>query len=74
MVSGPRVLDEHVRDNMRTILSEIREGQFAQNWIKEMETGEKTLRQLREQAKGELVETVGAELRGLMRREQVPAR
>jgi ketol-acid reductoisomerase len=74
MTAGPRVLDDHVRDNMRKLLSEIREGQFAQEWIREMETGETTLRELRERAKGELVETVGAELRGLMRRETTQAR
>ena len=30
--SGPRVVDEHVKDSMRKILSDIREGVFANKW------------------------------------------
>src|SRR3954463_1969376 len=47
---GPRVIDEHVRDNMRKLLSDIREGTFAQDWIEQMETGEPKLNELRKKA------------------------
>src|SRR5512136_795759 len=40
LTRGPRVIDDHVRENMRNVLSEIREGTFAQEWIREMDTGE----------------------------------
>ncbi len=63
---GPRVIDDHVRDNMRKVLSDIREGSFARDWIEQMNTGEATLNELREQASAERIETVGAELRSLM--------
>jgi ketol-acid reductoisomerase len=66
---GPRVIDDHVRDNMRKLLSDIREGNFAREWIEDMDSGEPTLTALREQAARERIETVGAELRGLMHRE-----
>jgi ketol-acid reductoisomerase len=68
---GPRVIDDHVRENMRKLLSDIREGSFAQDWIEQMQTGEPKLNELREEAAAERIETVGAELRGLMHRETV---
>jgi ketol-acid reductoisomerase len=69
---GPRVIDDHVRDNMRKLLSDIREGSFARDWIEQMQTGEPKLDELREQAAEERIETVGAELRGLMHRVPQP--
>jgi len=69
LTRGPRVVDEHVRENMRRVLADIREGGFARDWIEEMEAGEPHLDELRAQAAGERIETVGAELRALMHRE-----
>ena len=71
---GPRVIDDHVRQNMRKLLSDIREGNFAQEWIEEMNTGEKSLRELRAKAANEKVEEVGELLRGLMVRETTEAK
>ncbi|HXF98677.1 MAG TPA: ketol-acid reductoisomerase [Gaiellaceae bacterium] len=74
LTRGPRVIDAHVRETMRGLLEEIRSGAFAREWIAEMEAGEPRLAELREQARGQLLERVGAELRALMRREEeVPA-
>jgi ketol-acid reductoisomerase len=69
LTRGPRVIDDHVRDNMRKLLSDIREGTFARDWIEQMQTGEPKLKELRDQAASERIETVGRELRGLMHRE-----
>jgi ketol-acid reductoisomerase len=69
LTRGKRVIDEHVRENMRKLLSDIREGVFAQEWIDEMETGEKHLGELRKEASAERIESVGKELRALMVRE-----
>jgi ketol-acid reductoisomerase len=69
LTRGPRVIDDHVRENMRRLLADIREGGFAREWIDEMDAGEPHLRELRERAAGERIETVGAELRALMHRE-----
>ena len=70
LTRGPRVIDEHVRDNMRKLLSYIREGNFAYEWIREMNEGEPELKRLRAEAGDQQIETVGKELRGLMKREQ----
>jgi ketol-acid reductoisomerase len=69
LTRGPRVVDDHVRGNMRRLLADIREGGFAREWIAEMEAGEPQLRELRARAAEERIETVGAELRALMHRE-----
>ena len=69
LTRGPKVIDDHVRENMRRLLADIREGGFAREWIAEMDAGEPHLNDLRERAADERIETVGAELRGLMHRE-----
>ena len=69
LTRGPRVIDGHVRKTMQELLSEIRAGTFAKEWIADMDAGEPRLAKLREQASGQVLEQVGRELRGLMRRE-----
>ncbi len=68
LTRGPQVIDDHVRGNMRKLLSDIREGTFAHEWIEQMNTGEPRLKELREQAADERIEVVGRELRSLMHR------
>jgi ketol-acid reductoisomerase len=72
LTRGPRVIDDHVRDNMRSLLSDIREGTFAREWISEMEAGEPHLKDLRAQAAGERIERVGKDLRSRMHRVSAP--
>jgi ketol-acid reductoisomerase len=69
LTRGPQVIDDHVRDNMRKLLSDIREGSFAQEWIEQMNAGEPRLRELRQKASDERIEQVGRELRSLMHRQ-----
>jgi len=72
-VSGPRVIDTHVRERMQSVLDDIRSGEFAKLWISEMESGESGLRGHRAEAANQLIEQVGEELRSLMRREDASA-
>jgi len=65
---GRRVIDEHVRDEMRAILGDIQSGTFAREWIADMDAGESRLRSLRSEAAQTTLAQVGAELRGLMHR------
>ena len=65
---GARVIDEHVRANMRRVLAEVRDGTFAKEWIADMDAGEPGLRGLRAEAESDRLETVGGDLRGRMRR------
>ena len=59
-VSGPRVIDSHVRQKMQAILDDIRSGEFAKVWIAEMESGEAGLRGHRAEAVNQQIETVSA--------------
>jgi ketol-acid reductoisomerase len=66
---GPRVVDEHVRDNMRKTLAAIRDGSFAKEWIAEMERGRPSLAGYREKLAATQIEQVGKRLRALQNRE-----
>jgi ketol-acid reductoisomerase len=63
---GPRVIDEHVRENMRTILREIQDGTFAKEWILENQAGRPSFLALRRMNAEHPIEVVGQELRGMM--------
>jgi ketol-acid reductoisomerase len=66
---GPKVVDEHVRENMRRTLAAIRDGSFAKEWIAEMERGRPSLAAAREKLAATQVEQVGKRLRALQNRE-----
>jgi ketol-acid reductoisomerase len=65
-VSGPRVIDEHVKDNMQRILAEIRDGSFAARFIADQDAGAPEFTALRAKAEQHPIEEVGKRLRGLM--------
>jgi ketol-acid reductoisomerase len=65
-VSGPRIIDEHVRETMKQVLKEIQDGTFARNWIAESESGRKEFERLRAADRDHLVERVGSRLRAQM--------
>ena len=63
---GPRVIDEHVRENMRAILRDIQDGSFAREWMAENDEGRQRFLQLREDATEHQIEEVGRSLRRMM--------
>ncbi len=64
--SGPRVVDEHVRQSMRQILKDIQSGQFARDWIIENAIGRPRFNAMRRIEGEHPVEQIGAELREMM--------
>jgi ketol-acid reductoisomerase len=66
---GPRVVDEHVRENMRKVLKDIQDGTFAREWIAEMDRGAPALAEARAMLADTEIEQVGKRLRALGRRE-----
>lgn len=66
LVSGPRIIDEHVREQMKSVLEDIREGTFARRWIQENADGKPEYRKLMEQDMAHPIEKVGADLRKRM--------
>jgi ketol-acid reductoisomerase len=65
-VSGPRVVDERVKDSMRQILREIQDGSFAERWIDENSRGREAFLRMRQEHADHELEKVGTELRGMM--------
>jgi ketol-acid reductoisomerase len=63
---GPRVIDDHVRNNMKQVLQNIRSGAFAREWILENQAGRPGFLALRRQNAEHMIEQVGSELRGMM--------
>ncbi len=63
---GPRVIDRHVRENMRQVLAQIQDGTFAREWILENQAGRPSFLALRRENAEHPIEKVGAELRAMM--------
>lgn len=63
---GPRIVTEQTRAEMKNILSEIQSGEFARTWLAENRHGRKKFLAMREMAKDQPIERVGAELRSMM--------
>jgi ketol-acid reductoisomerase len=63
---GPRIINDQTRAEMKKILSEIQSGEFARAWLKENRDGRHKFLAMREEAKNQPVEKVGAELRSMM--------
>jgi ketol-acid reductoisomerase len=63
---GPKVIDDHVKENMRKVLKEIQSGAFAREWIAENDEGQHRFLRLRKENAVHPVEKVGKELRGMM--------
>jgi ketol-acid reductoisomerase len=66
LTRGPRIITDDTRQEMRKILKEIQEGQFAKEWILENQTNRPVFTALRERDQSHLIERVGRELRAMM--------
>ncbi len=65
-VSGPRVIDEQVRESMRGVLHDIQDGTFASRWILENQAGRPSFQAMRRANAQHQIEQVGRELRAMM--------
>jgi ketol-acid reductoisomerase len=65
-VSGPRVIDPRVKENMKAVLADIQSGAFAERFIADQDAGAPEFKALREQGEQHPIEQVGRELRGMM--------
>jgi ketol-acid reductoisomerase len=63
---GPRIITDETRREMRKILTEIQNGQFAREWILENRAGAPAFKAVRRRDRGLLIEKVGKQLRSLM--------
>lgn len=63
---GPRIVTEETKKEMKKILAEIQNGEFAREWMGENRTGVAVLQAKRRIARGHQIEEVGERLRGMM--------
>ncbi|HUS65207.1 MAG TPA: ketol-acid reductoisomerase [Kofleriaceae bacterium] len=65
-VAGDRLINDGVKQEMRQLLEEIKNGQFARKWIEENKKGRPTFEATRRKEREHTIERVGAQLRQLM--------
>ncbi|GGS28377.1 ketol-acid reductoisomerase (NADP(+)) 2 [Streptomyces humidus] len=65
-VTGPRIITDATKAEMKKILAEIQDGTFAREWMAEYHGGLKRYQKYRKQDSELLLETTGKELRKLM--------
>ena len=63
---GPRVIDAHVRAEMKKILGDIQSGSFAREWVLENAAGQPAFKALRRRAAAHEIEKIGEKLRAMM--------
>src|ERR1044071_295341 len=65
-VTGPRIITDATKAEMKKILTEIQDGTFAREWMAENEAGMPNYKALRDKDMTHPIEVVGARLRGMM--------
>ena len=65
-VTGPKIIDDHVRANMRAALERIQSGDFARQWMLENKVNQTSFKAMRRRASEHPIEEVGARLRAMM--------
>jgi len=65
-VSGPRIIDEHVKGNMRKALERIQSGEFAATWMLENKVNQASFKAMRRRSSEHQSEEVGEKLRAMM--------
>ncbi|MFI1657887.1 ketol-acid reductoisomerase [Streptomyces sp. NPDC020472] len=65
-VTGPRIITDATKAEMKKVLAEIQDGTFAKEWMAEYHGGLKKYNEYKSQDGNHLLETTGKELRKLM--------
>jgi ketol-acid reductoisomerase len=64
--TGPRIITDAVRQEMRQVLKEIQNGEFVRDFMEECESGKISMNAKRRLGAEHPIETVGGNLRGMM--------
>ncbi|HVV31657.1 MAG TPA: ketol-acid reductoisomerase [Vitreimonas sp.] len=65
-VTGPRIIDAHVKDAMRAVMADVRSGKFARDWMAEHRAGAPNLRKMRDAAAAHPIEAAGRTVRAML--------
>lgn len=66
LTRGPRIINDSVRQEMKQVLKEIQDGTFANEWVKENQTGRHNFQALRDKTSKAPIEEIGTKLRAMM--------
>ena len=64
-VSGPRLITKETKEEMKNILTDIQNGNFAKNFVKECDAGKPEMKRIRQKDSELLIEKVGKTLRSM---------
>jgi ketol-acid reductoisomerase len=67
LTRGPRIIPEQTKAEMKKILEEVTSGEFAKEWVNEYKSGLKKFNELYDKDHDSQIETVGRELRKMMK-------
>lgn len=65
-MTGRRIITDATRNEMKQILAEIKNGEFAQKWVLENKANRPVFNAMRRAKASHQIETVGKELRAMM--------
>ncbi|MGD6816760.1 ketol-acid reductoisomerase [Metabacillus sp. 84] len=65
-VSGPRIVDERVKESMKAVLADIQSGTFAKDWIVENQVNRPQFNAINQKENSHQIEQVGRKLRSMM--------
>ena len=65
-VSGPRVITDETKNNMKAVLEDIQTGAFSQQFINDNQNGFEHFKQMRQAQKDHPITQVGQDLRKMM--------
>ncbi|MFL5992860.1 MAG: ketol-acid reductoisomerase, partial [Streptomyces sp.] len=65
-VTGPRIITDATKAEMKKVLAEIQDGTFAREWMAEYHGGLKKYNEYKQKDAESLLETTGKQLRKLM--------
>jgi len=64
--SGPRIITDETKAEMRRVLADIQSGRFARDWVLENKAGQTSFKATRAHSAAHPIEEVGAKLRAMM--------
>jgi ketol-acid reductoisomerase len=65
-VSGPRIINDATRAEMKRVLGDIQSGRFARDWMLENRVNQTSFKATRRRLSEHPIETVGVKLRAMM--------
>jgi ketol-acid reductoisomerase len=66
IVTGPRIITDETKKEMKRVLADIQSGRFVKNFVLDNRAGQPELKAARKQAAAHPIEKTGAELRAMM--------